>query len=374
MRARLVAVSLRALTVSLLCGSSMASEIVVTSDPSGAAVWLDGQNVGQSPLQLPYVAPGQHRVRVELERYMAYERSVSVGNTGAVEVHAHLVPGGSRERPVSLELAASLRPGMGISERWYEGPETRIKDPLGLTGVLDGQYRGTPAGFGPTIAVRTRLSRSLALDLSAESFSRTLTNSISISESNAWVKSGPSYNVKIYSTTYAGTVGPLAHRQRMVHVGLVWRRRVGPRADLDLSVGPSLFRVEQDVMSSLHLHLADCRPIPEANNGPDYALSGCTFSGVVEREGATRLGGHVGAALAMRVARRVSVVAGLRVASALAVKLPGIDMRACASLLPLSPYEQPDRWDRPFDPAEPQSTVRVNTTVIAPRIGLRYTF
>lgn len=61
--------------------------IEVTSVPSGATIFLDGQPAGVTPAKHP-VAPGVHAVRIEAPGYVAAERQVSGvdGRTARVEV------------------------------------------------------------------------------------------------------------------------------------------------------------------------------------------------------------------------------------------------------------------------------------------------
>ena len=51
----------------------------ITTDPGDAAVYLDGQHVGASPVQLLTVAAGEHRVRIVKTGYLENARVVTVG-------------------------------------------------------------------------------------------------------------------------------------------------------------------------------------------------------------------------------------------------------------------------------------------------------
>lgn len=48
-------------------------ELEVKSEPSGAKVYLDGKEVGESPILLPGVSPGRHLIRIVKEGYEPYE-------------------------------------------------------------------------------------------------------------------------------------------------------------------------------------------------------------------------------------------------------------------------------------------------------------
>jgi hypothetical protein len=62
--------------------------LTVASDPVGAAVYVDGQLLGQTPLALARVAAGDHRVRVVKEGYLENSRVVTMraGQADAVNV------------------------------------------------------------------------------------------------------------------------------------------------------------------------------------------------------------------------------------------------------------------------------------------------
>jgi TonB family protein len=48
-------------------------ELRIETEPEGASIWVDGLDVGKSPLALPSVAPGPHLVRVAAEGYAPAE-------------------------------------------------------------------------------------------------------------------------------------------------------------------------------------------------------------------------------------------------------------------------------------------------------------
>jgi hypothetical protein len=57
---------------------AVVGSLEILSEPSGSKVFLDGEEMGQTPLSLPAVRMGQHRVRVTKEDYDSYEEQVSV--------------------------------------------------------------------------------------------------------------------------------------------------------------------------------------------------------------------------------------------------------------------------------------------------------
>ncbi len=76
------------------------STLVLTSDPRGAVVTIDGQIVGTTPLERP-VAPGKHIVRVSRDGYIAIEREVT------------FVEGMRETLEFALEKVPSRLPGRG---------------------------------------------------------------------------------------------------------------------------------------------------------------------------------------------------------------------------------------------------------------------
>lgn len=70
--------------------------IVVTSDPSGASVYLDSNYMGRTqtgnPLDLTNIPPGTYPLELTLENYRDYGTIVEVVEGKTVEVHADLIP------------------------------------------------------------------------------------------------------------------------------------------------------------------------------------------------------------------------------------------------------------------------------------------
>ena len=62
----------------------------ITTNPADAAVYLDGQHVGMSPVQLLTVAAGEHRVRIVKTGYLENARVVTVGAGLAKNVDVRL--------------------------------------------------------------------------------------------------------------------------------------------------------------------------------------------------------------------------------------------------------------------------------------------
>ena len=70
--------------------SAVVGSIRVDSRPDGARVMLDGQLVGTTPVVVPDVANGTHRVRVERDGYQAWVTTVDVPPSDQIRVAASL--------------------------------------------------------------------------------------------------------------------------------------------------------------------------------------------------------------------------------------------------------------------------------------------
>ena len=98
-------------------------KLSVTTAPAGAAVYMDDVRkgdtaAGKNPLVLAGLAPGSHRIRVELDHYHPLEQSVFVQPDGTESVTIRLTP-----LPVRL-LVTSTPPGASVA---FDG------DPAGAT-------------------------------------------------------------------------------------------------------------------------------------------------------------------------------------------------------------------------------------------------
>lgn len=114
--------------------------INVTSQPSGATVFMDGVEQGSTPLTVTGVALGTHDITVVKKGYYTYASQVTVNNAGTYPLHAVLakVPGGSE--PVQEVALVSRQftvkwPSTGpfvenFSYRGYSGSVTIDGSPL----------------------------------------------------------------------------------------------------------------------------------------------------------------------------------------------------------------------------------------------------
>lgn len=86
----------RALLATILAfgvsATAFASEIKVTTDPSGANVQLDGVSHGQAPVTIPKVLRGSHTLKVSMDGYVTREDVLDVDGESDFQVHAPLNP------------------------------------------------------------------------------------------------------------------------------------------------------------------------------------------------------------------------------------------------------------------------------------------
>jgi hypothetical protein len=92
----------------------------VESEPSGAAVLLDGARVGVTPLLTSDVALGEHLVRIEDDRGAFWEERVTVADGTEVRIRA-------------------VMPSPGVHQGWFWGAASAAAV-LGLTGAATGGY------------------------------------------------------------------------------------------------------------------------------------------------------------------------------------------------------------------------------------------
>ena len=79
--------------------SIAAGDLSVTSDPPDAGVYVDGRFAGQTPVTLPKLAAGDHRVRLVKNGYLENVRLVRLGG----------------ERPASLRVTLTSQATLGTS-------------------------------------------------------------------------------------------------------------------------------------------------------------------------------------------------------------------------------------------------------------------
>jgi PEGA domain len=96
---------------------SVTGYLSITTNPANAAVFLDGQHVGVSPVQLLTVAAGEHRVRIVKTGYLENERIVTVGAGLAKNVHVRLTRTAA-ESAAAGQVVSRTGGGGGGSKEW----------------------------------------------------------------------------------------------------------------------------------------------------------------------------------------------------------------------------------------------------------------
>jgi hypothetical protein len=119
--------------------ASTAGWIYVTSNPGGAAVFLDGGTAGTTPasgtLNLNAVTAGDHIIMVKLDGYQDYTTSVNVQPAAVSQVDAVLVPSG-QVSPTGILSISSTPSGANV----YVDNNLRGVTPLTLTGLSAGAH------------------------------------------------------------------------------------------------------------------------------------------------------------------------------------------------------------------------------------------
>ena len=89
----------------------------ITTNPAEAAVFLDGQHVGVSPVQLLTVAAGEHRVRIVKTGFLENARVVTVGAGLAKNVDVRLTRTAG-ESAAAGQVVTRTGGGGGGSKKW----------------------------------------------------------------------------------------------------------------------------------------------------------------------------------------------------------------------------------------------------------------
>lgn len=71
--------------LSYLLGRPPTYDLRVESDPEGAEVWLDGEIVGASPVDLPSLRKGEHLLRVTKDGFLEHEETIELTGEGPGE-------------------------------------------------------------------------------------------------------------------------------------------------------------------------------------------------------------------------------------------------------------------------------------------------
>jgi PEGA domain/PKD domain len=95
--------------------------VTVRSDPDGAAVYLDGQFAGRTPVTVERVQSGDHRVRLVKEGYLENRRilAVSAGKTASLQVR--LTASAATNDPAGEQTGGGISSGPppGSKKKWW---------------------------------------------------------------------------------------------------------------------------------------------------------------------------------------------------------------------------------------------------------------
>jgi hypothetical protein len=81
-----------------LAGAGGTGALSVTSDPTGAAVYVDGDYVGRTPISVPRVPAGDHRVRVVKDGYLENARVIKLTPDRTDAIQIRLTPRAAQNR------------------------------------------------------------------------------------------------------------------------------------------------------------------------------------------------------------------------------------------------------------------------------------
>src|SRR5262245_52529650 len=96
--------------LSPISATEAAGSLLVESDPAGAAVYVDSRIAGETPLALPAVAAGVHRVRLVLSGYLENSQLVTVksGKRTAFQAQLTAAPPGLKILVLEGEGAVNI--------------------------------------------------------------------------------------------------------------------------------------------------------------------------------------------------------------------------------------------------------------------------
>jgi hypothetical protein len=85
-------------------GSDTVGEMKITSDPSGAVVYLDGEEKGRTPVLLKSVPVGTYQIILKKEGFGDVALRLKVNSVGTSDVNAKLIPLDLEEQEVGVTL------------------------------------------------------------------------------------------------------------------------------------------------------------------------------------------------------------------------------------------------------------------------------
>lgn len=129
-------------------GGSAGGAAVVTSDPSGASVWVDGDTRGTTPLALALLPAGRHTLTLRLAGYQEFVRQIHVPNLLPDPANPYVL----QQAPGTLRVT-SEPPGAAV----LSGTQILGRTPLVLSDLGPGEHelRVMSIGYEPKSEVVT---------------------------------------------------------------------------------------------------------------------------------------------------------------------------------------------------------------------------
>ena len=87
----------------------------IVSDPAGAVAYVDGRVIGQTPIDVPRLTVGDHRVRLVKDGYLENGRMVTVAGGKTHTVHVRMTAHPNAERASTEQVVAG---GGGSNKKW----------------------------------------------------------------------------------------------------------------------------------------------------------------------------------------------------------------------------------------------------------------
>ena len=150
----------------LASGDASGGSLLIESDPSGAVAYVDGRLAGHTPLTMPAIAAGVHRVRLVSLGYLENTRLVTVKAGSRTQLRTTLTSPGPQNAASRAALKIVALEGEGavnvIQQKTATAPviEVRDQNDLPVSGaVVRFAIRGGRATFsgGRTLSVTTDL-------------------------------------------------------------------------------------------------------------------------------------------------------------------------------------------------------------------------
>jgi hypothetical protein len=381
--ARRVVPALFTVTAALSSSWTESSELVVTSTPTSAKVRIDGHTVGRTPLDLKAIPAGHYTLRVTQRGFEPFLQTIDIAERSRMEVAAELIPrrrARGAGRPSWRERlafgAGTVVPlaGRHFSNGWSakgNGTQTEFNSVYTWSWeqVLKNDYGSVSHQLAPELDLRLRISRRLHIEFSVQRRTQDFKSEVAWSSHRTSVEVytprcppwcyPPTTSTREEENTESGAASGLSSGLSVFGLSLQLRAPLARRVDLELSAGPALFSAWQDVIRDVVSH-GSCRSV-----GLDHTECEVEYNKATERQLA--LGGQVGAALAFALSRKASLFVGFRAGSAGSWTAGGLSTARLNQRV--RTYVAND-----YAAADEILPIKLGTTLIAPRIGLRFAF